>query len=59
MRVRVNKCGRKIRNANRMPKNDDKTKSNLRKKRREEGKKEDKKKKTRKKKEGKKWREKK
>ena len=29
MRVRVSECGRKIRNANRMPKSDDRTESNL------------------------------
>ena len=37
MRVRVSECGRKIRNANRMPKSDDRTESNLRRGRREEG----------------------
>ena len=35
MRVRVSECGRKIRNANRMPKSDDRTESNLRRGRRE------------------------
>ena len=38
MRVRVSECGRKIRNANRMPKSDDRTESNLRRGRREGGK---------------------
>ena len=38
VRVRISECGLKIRNANRMPKNDDKTESNLRKGRREGGK---------------------
>ena len=37
MRVRVSECGRKIRNANRMPKSDDRTESNLRRGRREGG----------------------
>ena len=37
VRVRVSECGRKIRNANRMPKSDDRTESNLRRGRREEG----------------------
>ena len=35
--MRVSECGRKIRNANRMPKSDDRTESNLRRGRREEG----------------------
>ena len=35
VRVRVSECGRKIRNANRMPKSDDRTESNLRRGRRE------------------------
>ena len=35
LRVRVSECGRKIRNANRMPKSDDRTESNLRRGRRE------------------------
>ena len=35
MRVRVSECGRKIRNANRMPKSDDRRESNLRRGRRE------------------------
>ena len=35
--VRVSECGRKIRNANRMPKSDDRTESNLRRGRREGG----------------------
>ena len=30
VREKVSECGRKIRNANRMPKSDDKTESNLR-----------------------------
>ena len=30
VRVRVSECGRKIRNANHMPKSDDRTESNLR-----------------------------
>ena len=34
--MRVSECGRKIRNANRMPKSDDRTESNLRRGRREE-----------------------
>ena len=34
VRVRVSECGRKIRNANRMPKSDDRTESNLRRGRR-------------------------
>ena len=42
MRVRVSECGRKIRNANRMPKSDDRTESNLRRGRREGGWEEDK-----------------
>ena len=33
--MRVSECGRKIRNANRMPKSDDRTESNLRRGRRE------------------------
>ena len=37
VRVRVNECGRKIRNANRMPKSDDRTESNLRRGGREGG----------------------
>ena len=37
MRVRVSECGRKIRNANRTPKSDDRTESNLRRGRREGG----------------------
>ena len=37
-RKNVSECGRKIRNANRMPKSDDKTESNLRRGRREGGK---------------------
>ena len=37
VRVRVSECGRKIRNANRMPKSDDRTESNLRRGRREGG----------------------
>ena len=36
--MRVSECGRKIRNANRMPKSDDRTESNLRRGRREGGK---------------------
>ena len=40
----MNEYGRKIRNANRMPKSDNKTESNLRRRRREEGKKENEKK---------------
>ena len=39
--MRVSECGRKIRNANRMPKSDDRTESNLRRGRREEGGRED------------------
>ena len=39
VRVRVSECGRKIRNANRMPKSDDRTESNLRRGRREGGRK--------------------
>ena len=35
VRVRVSECGRKIRNANHMPKSDDRTESNLRRGRRE------------------------
>ena len=35
--MRVSECGRKIRNANRMPKSDDRTESNLRRGRRGEG----------------------
>ena len=35
--MRVSECGRKIRNANRMPKSDDRTESNLRRGRREGG----------------------
>ena len=35
VRVRVSECGAKIRNANRMPKSDDRTESNLRRGRRE------------------------
>ena len=35
VRVRVSECGRKIRNAIRMPQSDDKTESNLRRGRRE------------------------
>ena len=38
VRVRVSECGRKIRNANHMPKSDDRTESNLRRGRREEDK---------------------
>ena len=38
MKVRISECGRKIRNANRIPKSDDRTESNLRKGRREGGK---------------------
>ena len=37
----MSECGRKIRNANRMPKSDDRTESNLRRGRREEGGRED------------------
>ena len=36
--MRVSECGRKIRNANRMPKSEDRTESNLRRGRREGGK---------------------
>ena len=39
--MRVSECGRKIRNANRMPKSEDRTESNLRRGRREEGGRED------------------
>ena len=35
--MRVSECGRKIRNANRMPKSDDRTESNLRRRGRREG----------------------
>ena len=35
--MRVSECGRKIRNANRVPKSDDRTESNLRRGRREGG----------------------
>ena len=37
VRVRVSECGRKIRNANHMPKSDDRTESNLRRGRRKVG----------------------
>ena len=37
VRVRVSECGRKMRNANRMPESDDRTESNLRRGRREGG----------------------